>query len=218
MEENKNEVYTESSSNEASVNNKTDKKRRAAAEVLDWFDTVITSIVAIIVVFALITRLSTVDGGSMKPTLQDREQLMITDFLYTPAHNDIVVIWTDGLYNEDTEEWGKAIVKRVIGIPGDTIKLDTAEGAVYRNGEKLYQEVKGDILYEDGHPINDYTTLSWDMPESVTVPDGYVFVMGDNRNDSVDSRDSRVGLVDMNNIIGKAYLRVAPFERFGGLY
>lgn len=154
----------------------------------------------------------------MKPTLQDMERLLITDFAYTPERNDIVVVWTEGLFNERNNEWGKAIVKRVIGVPGDTISLDITAGAVYRNGEKLPQEIKGGILYEDGHPINDYTTVSWDMPDEITVPEGYVFVMGDNRNDSIDSRDSRVGLVNVNNIIGKAYLRVAPFDSFGGLY
>ncbi len=223
MEEKEMQKFEENSSVEtpetsADNSDKALSKRRAAAEVLDWFDTVITSIVAIIVIFALITRLSTVDGGSMKPTLQDKERLMITDFAYTPARNDIVVVWADGLYNDVTEDWGKAIVKRVIGIPGDTISLDIAEGAVYRNGEKLSHEIKDGILYEDGHPINDYTMVNWDLNGEITVPEGYVFVMGDNRNDSIDSRDSRVGLVDMNNIVGKAYLRVAPFDRFGGLY
>ncbi len=223
MEENEKNAYNETSSVETAeasedIKKKADSKRRAGAEVLDWFDTVITSIVAIIVIFALFTRLSTVDGGSMKPTLQDKERLMITDFLYTPERNDIVVVWTDNLHNHDTGEWGKAIVKRIIGIPGDTIELDISTGSVYRNGEKLPQEIKDGILFEDGHAINDYTTLDWDMNGAVTVPDGYVFVMGDNRNDSIDSRDARVGLVDMNNIIGKAYLRVAPIDRFGGLY
>lgn len=220
MEEKENSVFEETSSVDSAeaFKDKNDKKRRAASEVLDWFDTVITSIVAIIVIFALVTRLSTVDGGSMKPTLHDMERLLITDFMYTPERNDIVVVWTEGLFNERTDEWGKAIVKRVIGVPGDTISLDTSTGSVYRNGEKLPQEIKDGILYEDGHPINDYTTVSWDMSSEITVPEGYVFVMGDNRNDSIDSRDSRVGLVNVNNIIGKAYLRVAPFDKFGGLY
>jgi len=197
---------------------KKDKKRYAAAEVMDWFDTVIGSITAIIVVFALVTRLSTVDGGSMNPTLVNEERLMVTDFMYTPQHNDIVVVWTDGLYNEITEEYGKAIVKRVVGVAGDTISLDTDEGVVYRNGKALPIDYVGGILYEDGHPIEDYTSENLDMYGEITVPEGYIFVMGDNRNNSIDSRDIDVGLVDVNEIIGKAYLRVAPLERFGGLY
>ena len=221
MEEKYTEGYENSASaeiTEASEDNsdKMPAKKRAAAEALDWFDTVITSIVAIIVIFALVTRLSTVDGGSMKPTLYDQERLLITDFCYTPQHNDIVVVWTDNLYNELTGEMGEAIVKRVVGLPGDTIRVDVSEGAVYRNGEKLETEEIDGVIYEDGHPIFDYTKETYDM--EVTVPDGYVFVMGDNRNNSVDSRDGRVGFVDMNYIIGKAYLRVAPLERFGGLY
>lgn len=223
MEEKELKISEETSSAEtveASGNDKKDNnsKRRAAAEVFDWFDTVITSIVAVIVIFSLFTRLSTVDGDSMKPTLWDKERLMITDFLYAPEHNDIVVLWNENLFNEDTGRYGKAIVKRVVGVPGDTIELDISTGSVYRNGEKLSQEIKDGLLYEDGHAINDYTTLKWDMPSSVTVPEGHIFVMGDNRNNSIDSRDNRVGLVDMNNIVGKAYLRVAPFDRFGGLY
>ncbi len=221
MEEKNLEEYKESASagiTEASEDNtdKTPAKKRAAAEVLDWFDTVITSIVAIIVIFALVTRLSTVDGGSMKPTLHDQERLLITDLCYSPEYNDIVVLWTDNLFNEVSQEWGKAIVKRVVGLPGDTIRVDTAEGAVYRNGEKLETEEIDEIIYEDGHMILDYTTEPYSM--EITVPEGHVFVMGDNRNNSVDSRDGRVGFVDMNYIIGKAYLRVAPLERFGGIY
>ena len=221
MEEKNLEEYEESASaeiTEASEDN-TDKipaKKRAAAEAMDWFDTVINSIAAIVVIFALVTRLSTVDGDSMNPTLNDQERLMITDFCYVPEHNDIVVVWNDNLYNEFTSDWGKAIVKRVIGLPGDTVRVDIDEGAVYRNGEKLETEIIGDTLYEDGHPILDYTIRPNNM--EVTVPEGYVFVMGDNRNNSIDSRDGRVGFVDMNYIIGKAYLRVAPLERFGGLY
>ena len=221
MEEKNLEEYEESASaeiTEASEDN-TDKipaKKRAAAEAMDWFDTVINSIAAIVVIFALVTRLSTVDGDSMNPTLNHQEHLMITDFCYVPEHNDIVVVWNDNLYNEFTSDWGKAIVKRVIGLPGDTVRVDIDEGAVYRNGEKLETEIIGDTLYEDGHPILDYTIRPNNM--EVTVPEGYVFVMGDNRNNSIDSRDDRVGFVDMNYIIGKAYLRVAPLERFGGLY
>ena len=202
---------------EKSAVDKKDKRRYALAEVMDWFDTVIGSITAIIIIFALVTRLSTVDGDSMNPTLIDKERLFVTNFMYAPERNDIVVVWTDGLYNEITDEYGKAIVKRVIGVAGDTVKLDTNEGAVYVNGEKLSTEIKDGVLYEDGHMIMDYTKANLDMYGEITVPEGYVFVMGDNRNNSIDSRDRDVGLVDVNEIIGKAYLRVAPLERFGGV-
>ncbi|MCM1418973.1 MAG: signal peptidase I [Bacteroides sp.] len=194
-----------------------DKKPMFWAEALDWYNTVIGSVLAIILIFALLTRLSTVDGDSMLPTLHDGERLLVTNFLYTPAHNDIVVLWADGLFNEMTDSYGKAIVKRVIGVAGDTLRIDFAEGVVYRNDVPLEHEIADEILYEDGHAINDYTRERLDFYESVTIPEGYIFVMGDNRNNSTDSRDRRVGLVNVNDVIGRAYLRITPLERFGGV-
>ncbi len=187
------------------------------AEALDWFDTVSGSILAIILIFVLFTRLSTVDGSSMLPTLHNQERILVTDFMYTPAHNDIVVLWEDGLYNGISEEYGKALVKRVIGIAGDTIEIDFESGTVYRNGEALPHEIVDGVLFEDGHAINDFTRERLDMQGPVTVPEGCVFVMGDNRNDSTDSRDTRVGMVDVNNIVGKVYLRIMPLDVFGGV-
>ncbi len=215
MEEEEEKMEAEQA--EASGAGREKRRKMFCAEALDWFDTVSSSVLAIILIFALATRLSTVDGSSMFPTLHDRERILVTDFMYTPAHNDIVVLWAGGLYNEMTDNYGKAIVKRVIGTAGDTIRIDFDAGVVYRNGEALPHEIVGGILYEDGHAINDYTHESLDMSGSVTVPEDYVFVMGDNRNDSTDSRSVRVGLVNVNNIIGKVYLRILPFERFGGV-
>ncbi len=194
-----------------------EKKPTFWAEALDWYNTVIGSVLAIILIFSLLTRLSTVDGDSMLPTLHNQERLLVTNFSYTPAHNDIVVIWEDDLYNKVTETYGEAIVKRIVGVAGDTISIDFDAGIVYRNGVALEHGIADGILYEDGHAINDYTRERIDMVGSVEIPEGYVFVMGDNRNNSTDSRDYRVGLVDVNNIIGKAYLRIAPLDRFGGV-
>lgn len=193
------------------------KKPTFWSEALDWYNTVIGSVLAIILIFALLTRLSTVDGDSMLPTLHNQERLLVTNFLYTPAHNDIVVIWEDDLYNKVTDEYGEAIVKRIIGVAGDTISIDFDAGIVYRNGVPLEHEIAEGILFEDGHAINDYTRERLDMVGTVEIPKGYVFVMGDNRNNSTDSRDRRVGLIDVNNIVGKVYLRIAPLDRFGGV-
>lgn len=197
------------------------KKGGIAAEAYDWIDTILCSVLAIIVIFAFVTRLSSVDGTSMLPTLEHDEKLLITDMFYTPANNDIVVVWADKLPNDQGTGYGKAIVKRVIGVAGDTIKINFSAGVVYRNGEALPLEVSDGILYEDGHMINDYTIrklqFNLQFGEEVTIPDGCVFVLGDNRNESLDSRSTSVGLVDVNNIIGKAYLRIWPLDKFGGL-
>lgn len=192
------------------------KKGNIAAEIFDWFDTILCSVIAVIVIFTFFTRLSSVDGSSMNPTLEDKERLLITDMFYTPKRNDIVVVWAENLIDDDGS-LGKAVVKRVVGIGGDKIRIDFDEGIVYRNDEALPLEVKDGLLYEDGHAINDYTRRPLDYEGEVTVPEGYVFVLGDNRNNSRDSRDSAIGLVDERLIAGRVYLRVAPFDKFGGV-
>lgn len=197
------------------------KKRGIAAEAYDWLDTILGSVIAVIVIFTFFTRLSSVDGGSMNPTLEDKERLFITDMCYTPAHNDIVVLWAENLLNDSGTGFGKPVVKRIVGIGGDKIKIDFESGTVYRNGEALQLEVEDSLLYEDGHTILDYTRRPLDYAEifgeEVTVPEGYVFVLGDNRNNSRDSRDAAIGLVDERLIAGKVYLRVTPFDKFGGV-
>lgn len=193
-----------------------EKKGNLAAEIFDWFDTILCSVIAVIVIFTFFTRLSSVDGSSMNPTLEDKERLLISSVGYTPKHNDIVVVWAENLVN-DEGGLGKAVVKRVVGIGGDKIRIDFDEGIVYRNDEALPLEVKDGFLYEDGHTINDYTRRPLDYEGEVTVPEGYVFVLGDNRNNSRDSRDNAIGLVDERLIAGRVYLRVSPFDKFGGV-
>lgn len=193
------------------------RKKRYAVEAYDWFDTILFSVLSVVVIFTLFTRLSSVDGNSMLPTLHDKERLLVTDMFYKPQHNDIVVLWAENLPAESGEDYGKAIVKRVIGVGGDKISIDFGKGVVYRNGEALPQEVSDGVLYEDGHAINDYTRAPIDFSGEITVPEGQIFVLGDNRNGSSDSRDDRIGLVDENYIIGKVYLRIMPFDKFGGV-
>lgn len=183
-------------------------------EAFDWVESILLAVIAIIVIFTFLVRVTSVDGSSMNPTLVDQERLLVTDLFYSPQYNDIVILQANGLVNENGE-YGKPIVKRVIGLPGDTINIDFDTGIVYRNGEALVLEVKNDLLYEDGHTINDYTLRQLDFAGEVTVPDGCIFVMGDNRNWSTDSRSDLVGMVDENYIIGKAFFRITPFSKFG---
>lgn len=184
------------------------------SETFDWVESIIIAVIAIILIFTFLVRVTSVDGSSMYPTLVDQERLLVTDLFYSPSYNDIVILQANGLVN-DKGEYGKPIVKRVIGLPGDKINIDFSNGIVYRNGEALETEVIDGLIYEDGHTINEYTYNSIDFTGEVTVPAGCIFVMGDNRNRSTDSRSRLVGMVDENYIIGKAFLRITPFSKFG---
>lgn len=186
----------------------------AANEIFDWMESILMAIIAIVLVFTFIVRINTVDGESMLPSLVDGQKLLVTDLLYTPDYNDIVIVQAARL------DGGKPIVKRIIGLPGDTIKIDFLSGIVYRNGTALEIETVNGILYEDGHAINTLTNLPQDMAngKEYTVPQGQYFVMGDNRNNSKDSRLlSVIGFVDENYIAGHAIFSIFPFDSFGFL-
>jgi len=199
------------------------KFRSAVRELYDWTESILIALLMVIVVLTFAVRGTVVDGDSMFPTLEDSQFLALArvygalDAIAPLKHNDIVVLYAKDLYDENDGSYGKPIIKRVIGMPGDLISIDTYEGVVYRNGEPLETEYIDGILYEDGHVINDYTRDVHNMREGVTlqVPEHHIFVLGDNRNISVDSRSSSVGMVDMNYIIGRVLFRITPFEHFG---
>ena len=179
----------------------------AANEVFDWFESLILAVVFIVVLFTFFVRVNTVDGTSMDPTLKEGQKLIVTDLFYKPSYNDIVIIQAAKL------DGGKPIVKRVIGLPGDTIKIDFEAGLVYRNGEQLPIETKGGYIYEDGHKINSYTNRNLEMisGEEYVVPEDSCFVLGDNRNASKDSRDfTSIGYVDFEYIAGRAIFSLFP--------
>lgn len=184
----------------------------AANEVFDWLESILTAVITIVLIFTFIIRINTVDGDSMNPTLTAGQKLVVSDLFYTPDYNDIVIVQAAKL------DGGKPIVKRIIGLPGDTIRIDFESGTVYRNGAALPLETRSGIIYEDGHAINTVTTLRQDMLSNVdyTVPEGSYFVMGDNRNNSKDSRLlSVIGFIDKNYIAGRAVFSIFPFNTFG---
>ena len=133
----------------------------------------------------------------MLPTLQDKERLVVTKLFYEPDREDIVVV--------KSRELGKFIIKRVIAIPGDELDIRPQTGQVFLNGKELNEPYILERLHSGGH-IHDYP---------ITVPEDYVFVMGDNRNNSHDSRS--LGLIRYEDVVGKASFRIMPFSRFGAL-
>ena len=149
---------------------------------------------AVVILFTFVIRLIGVDGHSMVPTLQDRDRLLVLNSMlyHDYRQGDIVVLRKETFLDEP-------IVKRVIATEGQTVDIDFSTGDV---------RVDGEVLEEDY--INERTYLEEGTEFPLTVPKGSIFVMGDNRNHSSDSRDSRLGTVDARYVIGKAVFLAFP--------
>lgn len=187
-----------------------DSKRRilvskidgGATDFYDWIRSILFAIVIVIFCLNFFFRLVDVQGTSMNNILQNKDKVIVTNFFYTPKNGDIVVISHGAEYSEP-------IIKRVIATAGQTLKLD------YENDQII---VDGIVIDE---PYLDFSTFSgvyaeYDIP--TIVPEGKVFVMGDNRPVSMDSRSSRIGLIDVESVIGKAQYVVLPFSDAKFLY
>lgn len=181
-------------------NSKPKTKVSFVDELLDWLKTICKTFVLVILVFTFIARTARVEGGSMEPTLIEDDFLILWSLGYNPSQGDIIAANCNGL--------SKVIVKRIIAVGGQEINIDFEEGKVYVDGE----------LFEVDGLANITTDRESNYNYPITVPEGKYFVMGDNRQASTDSRSSLVGLIDRDDILGKAVLRVYPFEKFGGLY
>lgn len=176
------------------------KKPDQKTDALDFVQCIVTALLACILIFVFVGRTVGVIGSSMVPTLHEGDRLIVSNLFYTPKNGDIVILRKETL----TEE---PIVKRVIATEGQVVDIDFDEGIVYVDGEPLDEDY-----------VNSPTYRQLDFYGPITVPEGCVFVLGDNRNASNDSRDADLGCVDTRYIIGKALLRVLPLSQFGSLY
>ena len=166
----------------------------AVTTIYDWLGSLFMALVIVLLIMTFGFRIIDVDGKSMEPTLIDTDKVVITDLFYTPHDGDIVII-------SHAEEYAKPLVKRVIATASQDLKVDYENNAVYVDGKKL------DEPYIQG------VTVRGDIPEEKLngiVPEGKVFVMGDNRSISLDSRYQQIGFIDEDLIIGKAQLDVIP--------
>ena len=178
---------------------KTEKKKSSLREAVEYAESLAVVFVVMLLIFTFIARPATVDGESMMPTLQNGERLVISNLFYEPTAGDIVV-----LCGEADREEGKNLIKRIIATEGQTIDIDFEAGEVYVDGQKL-----------DEPYILEPTYLDEGTEFPLTVPEGEIFVMGDNRNGSRDSRSLTVGTVKEEYIVGRVLFRFFPFDRFG---
>lgn len=194
---------------------KNDKKpeepQKPFSGALEWAGSLVYAVLAMLLLNLFVFRSITVDGESMNNTLQDQDRVLSTNFFYTPQRGDIIVLQADKIPNQYTGKYGEPIIKRVIALAGDTIKFDFDEGKVYlkKAGEQEFQ-----LLEEDYIAAPTLSPLDRHSGEEHTVPENCVFVMGDNRNRSLDSRSVLVGDVDTDLIMGRAFVRLFPIDQF----
>ena len=170
---------------------------KGRAEVYDWIQCVIFALVFYVLLFVFAVRMVNVVGHSMVPTLEQSDKVVISNLFYHPKQGDIVVLRKQTLMDEP-------IVKRIIATEGQTVDIDFDDGVVYVDGKAL-----------DEPYINEPVHERENFEGKITVPEGCVFVMGDNRNASTDSRDSRLGMVDERYILGHVQSVVFPISDFG---
>ncbi|MCI9645039.1 MAG: signal peptidase I [Oscillibacter sp.] len=170
------------------------EKKSRNREAYEWVQALVCSVLAVVLLFTFGVRLIGVDGHSMVPSLQDGDRLLVLNSTlcggYAPG--DVVVLRKESFLPTP-------IVKRVVATAGQVVDIDFTSGTVF---------VDGKPLQEDYTSERTYTAEGTEFP--LTVPEGSVFVLGDNRNHSTDSRDARLGTVDERYIIGRAVYLAFP--------
>lgn len=165
--------------------------------IKEWFTAIALAFVIALIIRYFLFAPYEVHGTSMSPTLNGNEVLVVNKWIYTmkePEYGDIIVFHTNEKkdpYSQETKDF----IKRIIGLPGDRIKIE--DGELYRNGQRLSED------YINGQMEGSY--------DEVLVPEGHVFVLGDNRNNSKDSRV--IGTIDMRDVIGRAEMVILPFDK-----
>ncbi len=175
------------------------KGKRILNEVYEVVEMLGVVTVVVMVLFAFVARLNIVDGQSMDMTLAHGEYLVVSDFLYTPTPGDIVV-----LHDQTAYPYSDPLVKRVIAVENQTVDIDFTTWTL---------TVDGEVVEEPYRYLDPSCFLGADYSFPITVPEGEVFVLGDNRHNSADSRQSEIGTVDVRCVVGKAVVRVFPFNR-----
>ncbi len=169
------------------------KKSDGTANLYEWVHSLVFAVAIVVIILTFFLRLVDVSGTSMLQTLKSEDKVIVTNFFYTPKHGDIVVI-------SHGAEYSKPLIKRVIATEGDRLQIDFESETVRVNGELLQED------YIQGHTRDE----QGEIPD--VIPEGKVFVMGDNRTVSLDSRSPEIGLIDSKDIIGKAQFVVFPFN------
>ena len=189
------------------------KKKQGSflSELFDYFELFIISACCVLILFSFFTRICRVSGDSMLNTLYNNEMLIVSDVLYTPERGDIIVFHQTG---NDPGDLNEPVVKRVIATEGEWIDIEVGSKGlivtIYDSNKENPQVLQEDYAnYFKGVGYYNYSGYP------VQVPEGSIFVMGDNRGNSLDSRSDSIGFVDVRRVLGKVVCRVLPLDKFG---
>lgn len=180
---------------------KNTRKKTVLGELFDAFEAVVIAMVIAFLTLTIVFRTGYVDGDSMVSTLSNNDRYIISGLFYTPKQGDIIVFQPEKEYESNNNLW----VKRVIAVGGQEVNI--IDGYVYVDGEKIDEPYLNENNAGKTYPRNNSLTYPCEVPE------GYVFLMGDNRYISKDSRS--IGCVDSRRILGKLILRYYPFNAIG---
>lgn len=201
------EEVKEESADSATVLPSSPKKRSSfLKEALEYVEIFVFAVCVVVLLFSFVFRICTVRGGSMENTLMNEENLVVSNLFYTPERGDIIVFHQTGTLNEP-------VVKRVIATEGETVSI------VYSNSSMrvTVTDVHGNSTVLDEEYVKYDGYQLYYAPTTVTVPEGCLFVMGDNRNDSMDSRHPYIGFVDERRVLGRVLFRLTPLNRMGAV-
>ena len=166
-----------------------------------WLQALVMALVGLILIFTFVGRIIGLDAESIMPTLHNRDMLLLQSIGYSPEQGDVVVLSTKDFRN------GAPIVKRIIAVGGQTVDIDYETNTVYVDG----------VALDEPYILETMRALPESFATHVEVPEGSIFVMGDNRNNSTDSRSPELGVVDQRCVLGKAPLTLLPFQAAGAI-
>lgn len=177
----------------------TSRRRKSNQNIVEWYEALIFALAFLVLLFTFVVRVVAVNGSSMVPTLNSGDRLLVQSSLFQVERGNVVVI-------DSYIDYGKPLVKRVIAVGGDRVDINAETGEVFVNGQLL-----------DEPYIAEATRQKGDMEFPLTVPEGYLFVMGDNRMHSTDSRYQDIGFIDERDILGQVLYRIYPFSAIGSI-
>ena len=188
------------------------KPKKWHLSVFEYVELFVFTLAAVILMLTFVVRVCAVGGNSMNNTLHDAEKVLVSNLFYTPKQGDIIVF-----HETDDRENGfnKPIVKRVIATEGQFVRIDYANAKIYVSDDNQFTE---DEVLDESTYLDASMRSSWKqtlyLREYFEVPEGHLFVMGDNRNESTDSRNILIGMVDSRLIIGKVLYVIYPLNEF----